>query len=352
MSAEKWAPDVFKRKQNTRITAFHAGIISANVHCRSPKPILKEPVMKNSGRINIACFMFLLLSIGNWGLAQLESPQAAWLEASNYLYTNEYTQYVGILNEAPIFPLDVGGAIQGEEFWSNGEKVSNWLLSTSGSHTYLLPSTSTSYVGIGTSSPTAPLTIVGKSSTTTPDIRITSDYTYFDLGPGTPGPHGFAFGDDGSEGMQLVYRTGPNQMIIEKGNDFTNLTDLFSIDYDTEYSYFKGNVGIGVTEPDEKLVVDGVVKAEEILVTSIAGADFVFEPDYALPSLGDVEAHIRRNKHLPGIPPASEMQQNGVSMGELQTQLLQKIEELTLYMIDLKKENDLLKGRVSELEKK
>ncbi|MGH7453858.1 MAG: TMF family protein, partial [bacterium] len=68
-------------------------------------------------------------------------------------------------------------------------------------------------------------------------------------------------------------------------------------------------------------------------------------------SLEEVEQYIKTNKHLPGIPSEKEVAENGVSLGEMQAKLLQKIEELTLYMIELKKENDLLQKRVSSLEK-
>ena len=91
------------------------------------------------------------------------------------------------------------------------------------------------------------------------------------------------------------------------------------------------------------ITVAGIVNAREIIVNANAGADFVFESDYRLRPLAEVEQFITENKHLPDIAPAAEMIQNGVNMGEFQIQLLQKIEELTLYIIELKKEIDELK---------
>lgn len=96
-----------------------------------------------------------------------------------------------------------------------------------------------------------------------------------------------------------------------------------------------GNIGIGTKSPAYKLDVIGTIRAREILVdlNGVGGADFVFDNDYRLRPLSEVHSFITENKHLPEIQSAKEMQENGVSINELQFQLLQKIEELTLYLI-------------------
>lgn len=108
-------------------------------------------------------------------------------------------------------------------------------------------------------------------------------------------------------------------------------------------------VGIGTSNPRYKLDVNGGIRAQEVVVET-NGADFVFADDYQLRPLSEVEAFITENKHLPEIQSAQEMQENGVSVSELQTKLLQKIEELTLYLIqqeetiqELRQEVELLK---------
>ena len=108
-------------------------------------------------------------------------------------------------------------------------------------------------------------------------------------------------------------------------------------------------LGIGTSNPQYTLDVNGSIRAKEILVET-TGADFVFADNYRLRPLSEVEAFITENKHLPEIQSAQEMQENGVSVSELQTKLLQKIEELTLYLIqqeqtiqELRKEVELLK---------
>jgi hypothetical protein len=111
------------------------------------------------------------------------------------------------------------------------------------------------------------------------------------------------------------------------------------------------NVGIGTQNPDNnyRLAVNGKIRAKEVVVET-GWSDFVFEEDYELSDLFAVEDFIKANKHLPGIPSAAEIAQNGVSLGEMDSKLLLKIEELTLYLIEIKKENVLLKQRLDSLE--
>ncbi|MFC5284235.1 hypothetical protein [Pedobacter alpinus] len=107
-----------------------------------------------------------------------------------------------------------------------------------------------------------------------------------------------------------------------------------------------GNVGIGTLTPQEKLSVNGKIRAREIKVETANWPDYVFGKNYQLPDLKETETFIKINKHLPGIPSAEEVEKNGVSLGEMNAKLLKKIEELTLYVIQLQKENDLIKATI------
>jgi len=100
-----------------------------------------------------------------------------------------------------------------------------------------------------------------------------------------------------------------------------------------------------------KLSVDGKVVCEELLVQLSPWPDYVFKPEYKLASLLEVEQFILKNNHLPGIPTAAEVESEGLNVGQMQQLMMEKIEELTLYMIDLKKENDALKAEVEALKK-
>ena len=112
-----------------------------------------------------------------------------------------------------------------------------------------------------------------------------------------------------------------------------------------------GNLGVGTTSPTHALDVRGTIRANEIIVNT-TGADLVFADDYQLRPLSEVKTFIQENKHLPEIKSAQEMQENGVGINELQTQLLQKIEELTLYILQQEERIRLQEERIDALEKK
>lgn len=121
----------------------------------------------------------------------------------------------------------------------------------------------------------------------------------------------------------------------------------------TGNNYFAGRILIGKTSQTNTgyiLDVNGNVRANKVTVNT-TGADFVFEPGYKLISLNELENFVKKNHHLPGIATAAEMQKEGLELGENQTILLQKVEELTLYIIEQEKAKTDLQAQLDTLKK-
>lgn len=138
-------------------------------------------------------------------------------------------------------------------------------------------------------------------------------------------------GDGGRFGLSEIFFIHP-----EATTPYSGLFKVFK-----SISEVNNNILIGKIQQANtayKLDVNGKIRADEVIVNT-TGADFVFDPSYNLPELEEIEKYINDNKHLPDFAPASKMKEDGMCVGEMQTKLLQKIEEMTLYMIELKKEN-------------
>lgn len=222
----------------------------------------------------------------------------------------------------------------------------------------------TGNVGIGTTSPGFSLHAVSATSSSfVAQGNITSG--------GADGPIGiFRMVNAGvtpNTTYNIAFRkNGGVFQCIQTANIAGSTVNISIFDYTTKALTYGGNgltevlfknsgaVGIGTTAAIPlgiKLAVNGKVNCREVEVTLAGWSDFVFNSDYKLRSLYDVENFIALNKHLPDVPSEKEVMAKGVNLGDMSAVLLQKVEELTLYMIDLKKENDALKNRISKLEK-
>ncbi len=116
------------------------------------------------------------------------------------------------------------------------------------------------------------------------------------------------------------------------------------------------NVGIGTNNPTYKLSVNGNIRSKEVIVET-GWADYVFDEKYELLQLVDVEKYIQKYRHLPNIPSAVEIEKNGLQLGDTQKKMMEKIEELTLYMIEAneqiknsKKQIEILENKIRKLE--
>ncbi|MGJ1448149.1 hypothetical protein ACR79S_15105 [Sphingobacterium spiritivorum] len=123
--------------------------------------------------------------------------------------------------------------------------------------------------------------------------------------------------------------------------------------------YTVAKIGIGIPKPTERLEVNGNIRAKEIKVEAANWPDYVFEEDYPLTSLPEIETFIKVNKHLPDIPSAQKIAEEGLSVGEMNKLLLKKVEELTLHLIEKDKKIEIqdnmllnIMNRLQKLENK
>ena len=116
-----------------------------------------------------------------------------------------------------------------------------------------------------------------------------------------------------------------------------------------------GNVGIGTADPQAKLGVNGLIRAREVKVETGNWPDFVFSPKFILPTLNEVRVYIKKNQHLQGFPSADVVLKDGLSLGEMNRLLTQKVEELTLYLLEKdehdKKQNQIIDQQNQQIKK-
>ena len=176
-------------------------------------------------------------------------------------------------------------------------------------------------VGIGTPSPSYKLDVIGSAGIGSESVNANTTKIFL----------------KNPAGKTWAIISGAN-MVTESSFSIYNWTDnqnspLFHFDVN-------GNIGIGTVIPDTKLAVNGTIHTKEVKVdlqNPMTVPDYVFENDYKLKSLQEIENYIKENKHLPEIPSAKEIEKNGLMLAEMNMHLLKKIEELTLYSIEQNK---------------
>ncbi len=205
-------------------------------------------------------------------------------------------------------------------------------------------------VGVGTGNPEAKLEVSssGAHYTGTPSLAIKDDSNRgtLVLESAADHPTDFVFKNNDRLSWDISARGSADNYSL----NFYPSTNGSAWFTSTLTLLTNGYVGIGTNDPKNKLSVNGTIWAKEVKVSLTDGADWVFEDDYQLRTLEEVEEFVKENKHLPEIPSAEEFRQNDLNVAEMDNMLLQKIEELTLYMIEQNKRMNRLEARNSELE--
>ncbi|GGH18325.1 hypothetical protein [Mucilaginibacter phyllosphaerae] len=189
-------------------------------------------------------------------------------------------------------------------------------------------------VGIGINNPQNKL-VVSQSNSVIPGALIRDSGT---------GNAGLAFVVPG-----VSFTWGIDQSDSKKFK-LSNSSTLGTNDYIT-ITNANGNVGIGTTNPTDKLAVNGTIHTKEVKVDLNGWSDYVFDKTYILPGLNDVETYIQQNHRLPEMPSEKEVVENGLKLGEMNKLLTKKVEELTLYLINQQKQIDELKQQIKSLNK-
>lgn len=187
------------------------------------------------------------------------------------------------------------------------------------------------YVGIGTTNPTSPLHVTNGT-----DAALASG-GYIVTGLTT------------AENISI-----DNNEIMARNNGAASPLYLQHSGGNLIMNFGGGQVAIGTTTPATgyKLSVNGKIIATEMRVETVANwPDYVFGKDYKLLPLDELERKLNADKHLPGVPSASEMKANGIMVGEMQTKTMEKTEENTLYILQLNNKIKELEKKIEELTK-
>lgn len=223
---------------------------------------------------------------------------------------------------------------------------------------------SSGFVGVGTLTPSAPLEIKrGAGNTTKKNVLLKLSNEWASAGQNEPSimfsngnvtdPKNISYWMIGARVSGDNTLKTPQTFKIS----YKSPTDLIEKDFFSVDSY-EGRVRIGDVQTQfdgYKLYVEQGILTEKVKVAVKDSKDWydnVFAPDYQLLSIQKLEKFIHENKHLPDVPTTEEVMTNGLDLGKMNATLLKKVEELTLYIIEMKKESDEMKSRIKALETK
>jgi len=176
-------------------------------------------------------------------------------------------------------------------------------------------------------------------------------FMYGHVGIGTTYPQQkFVVSNNGAEGFEVYLDPSAGIVGLQSYNRISNGYSKMQIDA-SQFAFMYGKVGIGIANPKNELDVNGTIHSKEVKVDMLNWPDFVFQKEYNLSTLEEVERHIAEKGHLENIPSEEEVLKNGINLGEMNSKLLQKIEELTLYIIAQDKKTEQLMTFISDQNK-
>jgi hypothetical protein len=270
-------------------------------------------------------------AIGNVGIGTTTPHALLQVNGSYGAYTSDF----GILSITP--SSDESRSLSLGYDQSLGTNGSGWIQSIKSgvAYTPLLLNPISGNIGIGTTNPLNKLDVQGGNAS----IYNTNTATTLAIGSNATGKTVLSLSTSADANGY-----GEISSVSASGSTYGN----------TAINPSGGNVAIGTTDPQgHKLAVNGDIIATKITVKSYGNwPDYVFKPQYKLPSLSEVKTYIDQNQHLPDMPSEQEINKDGVDLGEIVKLQTKKIEELTLYLIQLKEENESFKSQLKEINNK
>jgi len=269
---------------------------------------------------------YFVFNTGNVGIGTATPSQK--LEVSGNLKTTGFIMEGGA-GTGKVLTSDASGQAAWQEIPEDGHWMEN------GDDLYRL----NGKVGIGTSTPSVKLEVTGNIRVNSLVFNNADLQENFITGKYEPLIYGSKSGGEIGGSSSLILQAG--------GTPTNNNRHIYfrTADQTRIFIHHNGNVGIGTTNTSSaRLSVAGKIIAEEVkIILSVPQSDYVFEKEYELMPLTDLDHYIKTHKHLPGVPTAAEFAQEGYNVGEMDDLLLRKVEELTLYVIELQNEVTKLK---------